>query len=167
MKTVDQVLIGLWRKPGELLVRRWNWKSALYSSLCRSSLFFAVNLSAGWEQAAWAMAAEFAYRSVSAGFYGAMTQSFREVEPKWQAMLAATVLLISVSHSVELAIHWARGTPNLWASIGASCCFTTISTLFNLQAMRRGVLVTGRGGHGLLTDLRLLPSVFFRERTQP
>lgn len=164
MKTVSAVFENLWGNPAELLVRRWNWKSALYSSLCRSSLFFAVNFGAGWEEAARAMAAEFVYRAVSAGFYGALTQSFRHVEPRWQGMLVATALLVTVSHSVELAIHWARGTPNLWASILASCCFTVVSTLFNLHAMRRGVLVTGREGHGLWTDLRLLPTVFRRER---
>lgn len=164
MKSLDQVFSNLWRNPGELLVRRWNWKSALWSSLCRSTLFFAVNFAAGWEAAMWAMAAEFAYRSVAAGFYGALTQSFRHVEPRWQGMVVATAVLITVSHSIELGIHWLRGTPNLWASIAASCCFTLISTLFNLHAMRRGVLVTGRDGHGLLTDLRLLPTIFRRER---
>jgi hypothetical protein len=167
MKTLDQVFAKLWSNPGELLVRQWNWKSALYSSLCRSSLFLAVNLGAGWRAALGAMAAEFAYRSVSAGFYGALTQSFRHVEPRWQGMVVATALLIGVSHTLEFTIHWARGTPNLWASMGASCCFTALSTLFNLRAMRRGVLVTGKDGHSLLTDLRLLPTVFRRERVLP
>ncbi|MCX6587928.1 MAG: hypothetical protein NTX13_15290 [Acidobacteria bacterium] len=164
MKTVEEVFRGLLRRPGELLVRRWNWKAALWSSVCRSSLFFAVNLGVGWKAAVGAMMAEFVYRSVTAGFYGAMTQSFRQVEPRWRGMLAAAVLLISVSHSLEFVVHWLRGTPNLLASIGASCCFTAVSTLFNLQAMRRGVLITGEGRHGLLTDLRLLPTIFCRER---
>lgn len=164
MKTLDQVFVGLWKNPRELLVRRWNWKSALYSSLCRSSIFFAVNVSSGWKAAAGAMAAEFAYRSISAGFYGALTQSFRHVEPRWHGAIVATAMLIVVSHTIEFAIHWARGTPNLWASMAASCCFTALSTLFNLRAMRRGLLVTGHDGHSLLTDLRLLPSVFRRER---
>jgi len=167
MKTLDQVFTNLWRNPGELLVRRWNWKSALYSSLCRSSLFFAVNFTAGWEAALWAMAAEFAYRSVSAGFYGALTQSFRHVEPRWQGMVVATMVLVSLSHSIEFVIHWLRGTPNLLGSSAASGCFTVLSTLFNLHAMRRGILVTGREGHGLLTDLRLLPAIFRRERVHP
>jgi hypothetical protein len=164
MKTLHQVFQGLWHNPGELLLRRWNWKSAFWSSVCRSSLFFALNLGAGWQAATSAMAAEFAYRAISAGFYGALTQSFRHVEPRWKGLLTATALLIVVSHSIELLLHWARGTPNLWASIAASCCFTAISTLFNLHAMRRGVLVTGKEGHSLLTDLRLLPTIFRRER---
>jgi hypothetical protein len=52
MKTVEEVFRGLLRRPGELLVRRWNWKAALWSSICRSSLFFAVNLGVGWKAAA-------------------------------------------------------------------------------------------------------------------
>ena len=142
-----------------MLVRRWNWKSALYSSLCRSSLFLVVNLTAGLEAAFGAMQAEFFYRAATAGFYGALTQAFRQVEPRWQGALAATILVVSVSHTLELAIHWFRGTPNLWASIGASFCFTAVSTVFNLHAMRNGVLIAGRSGHALLTDLRLLPGV--------
>ena len=159
MQTIAAVFTGLTRSPGELLIRRWNWKSALYSSLCRSALFFAFNLGAGLGPALGAMQAEFFYRAATAGFYGALTQSFRRVEPRWQGALAATLLVSGVSHSIELAIHWLRGTPNLWASILASLCFTTVSTLFNLHAMRSGVLVSGREGHDLITDLRLLPGV--------
>ena len=35
--------------------------------------------------------------------------------------------------------------------------FTIISTLFNLFAMRRGVLIVGEGRGSLLSDLRQLP----------
>lgn len=160
MTTVGSVLENLVRQPGELLLRRWNWKASLSSSLIRSVLFFAVNIGSGWNAAAGAMVAEFCYRAATAGFYGALTQSFRKVEPRWKGNLAAAMLLMTVSHSTELALHWARGTPNLAASIAASCCFTAISTLFNLHAMRSGVLVTGGEGHGLRTDLKLLPQVF-------
>jgi hypothetical protein len=159
MTTLSEVLAELRRSPGELLIRRWNWKAALNSSLCRSMLFLAVNLNAGIAEAVGAMSAEFAYRAVTAGFYGALTQSFRRVEPRWQGNVAATVLLVAVSHSIEFLIHWARNTPNLWASIFSSLCFTALSTLFNLHAMRQGVLVTGREGFGLLEDLRMMPSV--------
>jgi hypothetical protein len=161
MRTLDAVMGQLLRDPGTLLVRRWNWKSALYSSVWRSSIFLAANLRSGWDAALGAMLAEFVYRAIFAGFYGALTQSFRMVEPRWKGALAAVAMLVGVSHSIELAVHWLRGTPNLWTSIGASVCFTVISTLFNLHAMGRGVFVTGEAGeHDLLTDLRLLPGLF-------
>jgi hypothetical protein len=160
MRTPGEVLAGLWREPVELLVRRWNWKSALCSSICRATIFFVVNSSAGMEAAGRAMAVEFVYRALTAGFYGALTQSFRQVEPKWKAMASAAVLLVGVSHSIEFLLHWARGTPNLAASMAASMAFTLVTTVFNLHAMRRGLLVTGGGGYGLWTDLRMLPTLF-------
>jgi hypothetical protein len=160
MNTVDQVFRGLLRNPGELLVRRWNWKSALCSSVCRASIFFAVNYSAGFEAAGRAMAVEFAYRALTAGFYGALTQSFRQVEPRWKGMVTAVIVLVCVSHSIEFLLHWARGTPNLAGSMAASVGFTVLTTAFNLHAMGRGLLVTGGGGYGLVTDLRLLPTLF-------
>jgi len=167
MTTIHQVFLNLWRNPGELLVRRWNWKSALYSSLMRSSIFFAVNMTAGLRAAFWAMFAEFVYRVVSAGFYGALTQAFRRVEPKLKGFIVAMIVLITVSHTIEFAIHWLRGTPNLAASVLVSMGVTCVSTVFNLHAMRRGVLITGKESHGLLKDLQLLPSLFRGERVHP
>jgi hypothetical protein len=159
MTTVREVFLALVRRPGELLVRQWNWKSALYSSLCRASLFLAVNLTSGWRAALGAMTAEFIYRVLSAGFYGSLTQAFRRVEPRWQATVATVTLLVAVSHTIEFLVHWARGTPNLLASIGASMAFTCLSTLFNLYAMRNGVFITGQDSNSLLTDFRLLPGI--------
>jgi hypothetical protein len=157
--SVRSAIASLANDPQELLVRRWNWKSAFYSSLIRSSLFLAANLSAGWKAATGAMAAEFVYRAVSAGFYGAMTQAFRKVEPHWKGSISAVLIITAVSHSIEFLIHWMRGTPNLVTSIAISVVFTAISTLFNLHAMRSGVLVTGRDGRSLWEDLRELPSL--------
>jgi hypothetical protein len=164
MTTLDQVALQLRREPGELLIRRWNWKSALSSSIWRSSIFLAANLQSGWDAALGAMLAEFVYRAIFAGFYGALTQSFGRVEPKWKGAAAAVATLVVVSHTVEFAVHWLRGTPNLWTSIGASFCFTVMSTLFNIHAMRRGVLVTGEDAQSFLTDLRMLPGLFRKER---
>ena len=67
------------------------------------------------------------------------------------------VLLPVVSHSLELVVHWWRGTPELTASIVASVAFTAVSTAFNLFAMRRGVLVVGATARTLLDDLRAMP----------
>ena len=163
MTTLDQVVAQLRREPGELLIRRWNWKTALSSSIWRSSIFLAANLRSGWDAALGAMLAEFFYRAIFAGFYGALTQSFRQVEPRWKGAVAAVVTLVLVSHTMEFGLHWLRGTPNLWTSIGASLCFTVVSTLFNVHAMRRGVLVTGEDAQSFLADLRMLPGLFRKE----
>jgi hypothetical protein len=159
MTSVGAVLQGLLGRPKELLWCRWNWKSALYSSLIRASIFLVVNLSAGLRAAAGAMLAEFCYRAATAGFYGSITQAFRKVEPRWQGTAAATTLLVLLSHSIEFIVHLLRGTPNLKASILASVAFTLLSTVFNLYAMRKGVFVTDSDARSLAADFRMLPGV--------
>ncbi len=102
-----------------------------------------------------AMGAEFAYRGITAGFYGGFTQVASRTGPRRAAM--ATAGIIAMSHAVEFTVHWLRRTPNLRASIAVSVVFTALSTLFNLHAMRRGVLVTGAGSRSFLDDLRAMP----------
>jgi hypothetical protein len=157
--TVSFVLKSLARRPMEHLIRRWNWKSAFLSSLTRGAIFFAVNLVAGWQAALGALLVEFAYRSATAGFYGAITEAFRDAQPEWAATATTMVLLPAVSHTLEFLVHWSRGTPKLGLSIGISVAFTAVSTAFNLHAMRQGVLVVGQGRRPLVHDLRLIPAL--------
>ena len=159
--TIRETFLNLVLNPADLLLRRWNWKSAMLSPLFRSQIFLAVNLKAGWKAAVGAMAAEFAYRALASGFCGALTQAFRGAEPAWMAGLVVAVLLPLVSHSIELLVHWLRGTPNLWGSIVASAAFTAVSTVFNWYAMRKGVFVVGDGSASLAADLRRIPRILF------
>ena len=147
------------RDPYSTLVARWNWKSSLFSSLCRGGVFFAANATAGMDAALGAIYAEFLYRSVTAGFYGAITQHFSVGNPRWLANTVAALGIPLFSHTIELGIHWARHTPNLRSSITASVIFTVVSTLFNLHAMRHGVLTVGDGSRSITADLKLLPRV--------
>lgn len=155
--TVAQTIRDLMEHPHDRLIRAWNWKASLFSSTLRAGLFLCANLTAGWRAATGAMLAEFLYRAVSAGFYGAITQALREAEPAWAATVAAMILLPLLSHSIELTVHVLRGTPKIITSVIASVCFTAVSTLFNLFAMRRGVLVVGRGCDTVAGDLRRVP----------
>lgn len=155
--TLSATFLRLLREPTSL---GWHWKSAIFSSLCRSAVFFFSTLPFGVKAATGAMIAEFLYRAFAAGFYGALTQAFRKAEPRWAATIVVMFGLPAFSHAIEFAMHWLRGTPNLKVSILASFAFTIISTAFNLHAMRRGVLVVG-GGKSLLGDLRALPEVVF------
>lgn len=157
--TVSRVFVWILRHPGEALFRRWNYKSAVLSSALRGGLFFAVNLRAGPEAATAAMLTEWSFRACTSGFYGALTQAFRRAEPQRLAMLCVLLLLPAVSHALELAVHWWRGTPELFMSIGASVLLTVVSTAFNLFAMRRGALVVGQGGRPILEDLRRMPEL--------
>ena len=73
------------------------------------------------------------------------------------ASVAVMILLPLASHSLELAIHVLRGTPKIVTSLITSVVFTWVSTLFNLYAMRRGVLLVDSGANSLRTDLRQVP----------
>jgi hypothetical protein len=155
--TVGAVFLRMLRDPFSVLVRRWNWKSAVMSSLFRAAIFFFVNLSAGLTAALAAMNTELLFRCISSGFYGALTEAFREAEPPWAATLTVALLLPFANHSLEFLVHWMRGTRKLVPSIIASVCFTALSSVFNFYAMRRGALVVGEGRRSLLHDLRSMP----------
>ena len=155
--TLSGALRGLVSRPYELLIRRWNWKAAFFSSLIRAVIFFCANLKSGLRVAGAAMVAEYVYRALTSGFYGAITQTLGEVEPEWQACLGAMVVLPVCSHSLEFAVHWLRGTPHLKASMISSFVFTILSTLFNVYAMRRRTMVVGKGQGGILDDLKAFP----------
>jgi hypothetical protein len=135
----------------------WNWKSAALSALVRAMLFLAANLPAGWGAAWGAFGAELAFRACTSGFYGAATQAFAAVRPSRTASAGAIVVVSGVSHSLEFAVHYVRGTPALGRSIALSVAFTVVSTLFHLFAMRRGALVAGPSGAPIVDDLRRMP----------
>ena len=168
--TVRDALLALIHHPRARLLGRWNWKAALTSSIGRGTLFFCANLMRGFEAAQAAFLTELVLRAATSGFYGTVTQTFRSVEPRRDATLAAVVLLPGLSHSVELIVHWFRGTEALGLSIGASVVLTVVSTAFNLHVMRHGVLTVGAGSQSLAADLGKLPGLilsFFGVRSRP
>src|SRR5262249_44365135 len=132
--SLREALLDLVSRPVDLLLRRWNWKSAFFSSLVRAIIFFFANRTAGLHAALGAMAAEYVYRAITSGFYGALTQHLSQIEPEWQAAAAATFLLPLSSHSLEFLVHWLRHTPHLKTSLIASVIFTLLSTLFHFYA---------------------------------
>lgn len=129
----------------------------MLSSLVRSSLFFAATLGAGVHAAQAAFLTELVLRGTTSGFYGALTQAFREVKPVWRGTVGAMVLLPFSTHLLEFVVHRLRGTERLSAGMAASIAFTVISTSFNLYAMRRGALVVGADSASLWSDLRRMP----------
>src|SRR5687768_14954859 len=135
----------------------WNYKTAVLSALVRAGIFFATNAKAGVDAATAAMLTEFCFRFATSGFYGALTQRFRRVEPAWAGTAGAMLLLPALAHSLEFVVHSWRGTPELAASMAASIAFTMLSTAFNLFAMRRGALVVGAGTRTLIDDVRAMP----------
>jgi hypothetical protein len=72
---LGRALSDLIAHPVDLMVRRWNWKAALTSSIVRATIFFFANLGSGWRAAVGAMGAEYLYRAITSGFYGAITST--------------------------------------------------------------------------------------------
>lgn len=157
--SVGALLRLLIRHPWQCLGARWNYKSAITSSLVRGLLFCVMNAAAGPTAALAALSTEFWLRFCTAGYYGALTQAFRRVEPERAAMIGALIVLPAIGHGLELLVHWWRGTPNLFASLGASLLLTVFSTAFNLYAMRQGAFITGAGSASLGHDLRRVPAL--------
>ena len=155
--TVAGALLSVLCHPGEYFIRRWNWKSAVTSTLFRAPIFFFVNLAAGPKAAAGAFVTEFVLRSLTSGFYGSLTEAIHDAEPGWLAGLTAMVLMPVANHSLELVVHWLRGTPKLVNSILASVLFTAVSTLFNLYVMRQGAFLVGENRQSLGQDMRRMP----------
>ena len=155
--SIGCVLLKVVRRPVEHFIRRWNWKSAILSSLVRSCLFFFANLDAGLSAARSAFLTELVFRATTAGFYGALTQAFRDVRPVWTGTLAGMILLPLTTHLIELIVHYLRGTARLSESIALSIAFTALSTSFNLYAMRQGALTVGEGSQSLWQDICRVP----------
>jgi hypothetical protein len=156
--TVGAAIRRLWRNP-KLLLQQWNWKAAGVGAFIRALIYLFANLKGGWRAGFLAMCVEAAYRVPLSGICGAFTQNFRRAQPTWLATLVVMVCLPLVTHSLELLIHWLQGAPRLRTSIIASVSFTILAALFNLYAMRRGVLVTGEEGGSIGSDFRRIPSL--------
>ncbi len=159
--TVSDVFLELFRSPREVLVRHWNWKAALISSGIRATIFFSSNLSHGWRAAGSVLLTEFLFRPLVSGFLGSLTQAFRFAQPLWAANLIAMLLFPAIGHVIEYGVHRLDGTPNLSGSISWSMAFSVFSALFNLYAMRRGVLVVNASDEAPIgNDLKRLPLIF-------
>jgi hypothetical protein len=155
--TLSQTCRELVHHPIERIVRRWNWKSALLSALVRGVLFFVATLEAGLSAALGAMRLEAAFYILTAGFYGALLEAFRRVEPPWKATLAVMGMLPAINHSLEFLWHRVGGTERLGRGMAASISFSVLSASFNLFAMRRGALLVGADRQSLGRDLQQLP----------
>jgi hypothetical protein len=130
--------------------------------MLRGAIFFATNLPAGRSAAVGAILTEFCYRILFSGSIGSVTEAIRNCEPAWAAPWTALVLLPVFGHVVEYTVHFLRGTPRIGMGVSVSIGVSALSTLFNLYAMRRGVLVVGKGGRTFLQDLAALPLLLVR-----
>jgi hypothetical protein len=155
--TVGEVCADLFRHPIRGVIHRWHWKSAILSAVLRGGLFFATNFTDGPGVALRVTLVECVLRVPLVGMLAAVAQALGGSEPPWAAAIVAMSVLPGLAHVAELAVHWAARTPELGASMGASVALSALSTLFNLFATRRGVMIVGRGALPFGADMQQLP----------
>jgi hypothetical protein len=154
--TATTVLKCLCKNPYRHLIRRWNWKTACLSAISRGIVILAANLPSGGSCAFKVMLVEVCYRGLSSGFFSSAIQSFRCVRPAWAATLVTIAFIPGIADILEIMVHRINGTERLGATITASLFLTCFSVLFELYAMRHGILVMGKTGGSLFQDLRRL-----------
>lgn len=168
---ISEVLRSLASHPLQIITR-WNWKAALIGACLRASFYFTVYQAAreNMRAALTAAGVELAFRFFTSGASGSIVQSFRHAAPAWLATLFVTITLPIISHSVEYVTHYVQevyfhgilpGSQNngrQWA-FAFSVLFSALSAMFNLFAMRHGVLLVGAGREtkSLWSDFKKIP----------
>jgi hypothetical protein len=137
----------------------WNWKAATLSAFLRGLVFVGITVSHGWRSMTLAFAAETLYRAGAAGFCAAFVQAIRKRKPQWLVTLVVLVVLPAGTLTCEYLLHHALGTPNLAVGMAISFAISCVTALFDLYAMRQGVLLVGEQGARLSADLRRLPGL--------
>ncbi len=170
--TVGDVFRNLIRHPAQLITR-WNWKAAMLGAGLRASFYYTVYQASreSWLVTLTAVSVELIFRFFTTGIFGALVQSFRRATPAWQANIIVSILLPAISHTVEFLTHYAqeRYFFDIFAAsengvarqraFAISVLFSVVSVLFNLFAMRHGVLLVGAGeeSRSFLDDLKRMP----------
>lgn len=169
---VTDVFKNLFGHPAQLILR-WNWKAALLGAIVRASFYYTVYKASreSWIVTLTAVGVELVFRFVTTGISGAVVQSFRRATPAWQANIIVSIMLPAFSHTVEFLSHYTQehyffeifsSSQNGVArqrAFAISVLFSVISVLFNLFAMRHGVLLVGAGEEtrSLLEDIKRMP----------
>ena len=169
---VGGVFLNLVRHPAQIFTR-WNWKTALLGAGLRAFFYLVVYLVSQetWITTMTAVLVELPFRFITTGMAGSVVQSFRRATPVWAASIIVSIMLPAFSHTVEFLTHYAQEkyfSDILAASrdgvarqrtFAISVFFSVISALFNLFAMRHGVLLVGAGKEtaSFVSDIKRLP----------
>lgn len=171
--SVGDVLRNLAHHPVQI-VTRWNWKTSLLGALLRASFYFTVYQASRetWIVTLTAVLVELGFRFITTGIAGAIVQSFRRAKPVWLAGLIVSISLPAFSHAVEFITHYAQEqyfydifaaseNKGRQRAFAVSVLFSAMSALFNLFAMRHGVLLVGAGDETktLWGDIKRLPAL--------
>jgi hypothetical protein len=167
-RSIRGVTAELLRHPFRTLILSWNWKAAIISSVLRAPIFFGAYLAKGQglKMAFGAMGVQFIFRAVTGGTNGAIIQSFSKIEPAWHAVVTIPVVLTVFMHIGEWFLQAGFdsyfGTKGKTAAVLISILGSVISAVFNLFAMRRGILlVKDESQQSFWHDLKQMPWIIF------
>jgi hypothetical protein len=125
--------------------------------LLRVPVFLVAALRRGVEAIALAVLTEAAVCTLTAGFYAALVQVIRNMQPLWLTATFITLILPALAQLIEYGAHRFVGTPHRVAVVYVSTAISATTALFNWYAMRRGTLLVGNERTPLASDLRNLP----------
>lgn len=173
-RTISGVCRELVRHPFRSLVLNWNWKAAIISSVLRAPIFFGAYLAQkqGLKMAFAAMGLQFIFRAVTGGTNGAIIQSFSKIEPAWHAVVTIPIVLTVFMHIGEWLLQAAfdsyYGTSGKTTAVLISILGSVISAVFNLFAMRRGLLlVKDESQQSFWRDIKQMPWIVFELVSYP
>src|SRR5262245_16180291 len=129
--------------PGDVFLRRWNWKAALLSSVFRSVAFAVPMTRLAPHDALRAICIEASLCIAIGGFWGSLLQAMRGARPVWLASLWAAVILPAAFHCAEYGVLRAGNVVHVKTGVVVSVIVTIGSLLINFGLMRRGLLITG------------------------
>ena len=167
-RTIRGVCSDLLRHPFQSLILSWNWKAAIISSVLRAPIFFGAYLAKGQglKMAFGAMGVQFVFRALTGGTNGAIIQAFSKIEPAWHAVVTIPVVLTVFMHIGEWFLQAGfdkyYGTKGKTAAVTISILGSVISAVFNLFAMRRGLLlVKDESQQSFWRDIKQMPWIVF------
>ena len=135
----------------------WNWKCALLSATARSIVYAVAMAHSGIRGGFSVVLVEMAYVTLTAGLYAGMQQKALGFRSKLWGNLTVVFGVPFLAQALDWLTHWAAGAAVPGKATLAVCVFTTVSALFHLHVMRRGVFLTGRRGQTLFEDFRHMP----------
>lgn len=133
----------------------------MLSAVYRGPIFLLTSLRGGWRLAISAMLAETIFRVITSGFYGALTQAIRKLEPPWIAFTIVLILAPAAVQFMEFLVHASTHTPNLKTGVIVSTTMTALASLFNWYSMRQGAMITGREARPFSEDLKRIPFLIY------
>lgn len=140
----------------------WNWKCALLSTAARSTVYLIAMMRAGHNHAFLTaglpvVLVEVVYVTLTAGLYAGLQQRALSFRSQLLGNLTVVFGVPALAQVLDWLAHRAAGAPAPGKATIAVCIFATVSALFHLHVMRRGVFLTGHRGRSLLDDFRRIP----------